>query len=53
MMIELRLPDQAVVAIMQILGKQPHNEVRALIDEITRQINAQRQSQDGNIAKAS
>jgi hypothetical protein len=51
-MLELKLNDQMVMIVMRTLGKQPHDEVRQVIDEIARQINLQRQTpQDGNVTR--
>lgn len=50
-MLELKLTDQMVAVIMRTLGRQPHDEVRMVIDEIARQINIQRQPQDNNVTR--
>jgi hypothetical protein len=51
-MLELKLPDQMVAIIMRTLGRQPHDDVRQTIDEIARQVNAQRQMpQEGNVTR--
>lgn len=51
-MLDLKLSDQMVAVIMRTLGKQPHDEVRMVIDEIARQVTVQRQPpQDTNVTR--
>lgn len=52
-MIELKLSEQMLMVILRCLGKQPHDEVRPVIDEVVRQINSQRQAppQDDNVTR--
>jgi hypothetical protein len=45
-MLKLELHPQMIAIIMRALGAQPHDQVRAVVDEIVRQVRPQQASSE-------